>query len=90
MSLLLDQGRVRVDLEPVYHYFRVDSSHVFVRPSEAIMVLLEELDECKAEFGAKVRSNLDIVVRVVGIDADTIEFVYARLIQLWMLSRGRL
>ena len=43
---------VGVDLEPVYRYFRVNSGHVFVRPSEVIMVLLEELDECKAEFRA--------------------------------------
>ena len=39
---------VKVDLEPMYYYVKVDSGHVFVRPSEAIVVLLEELDECKA------------------------------------------
>ena len=47
-SLLLDRGMVRVNLELVYRYFRVDSDHIFVRTSEAIVVLLEELDECKA------------------------------------------
>ena len=57
---------VRVNLEPVYRYFKVDSGHVFVRPSEAIVVLLEELDECKTEFGAEVGSNLDLVVQVMG------------------------
>ena len=68
---------VGVDLEPVYCYFRVDSSHVFVRPSEVIMVLLEELDECKVESRAEACSNLDLVVWVVGMDAEIIEFIYA-------------
>ena len=54
------------------------------------MVLLEELDECKAEFGAEARSNLDLVVWVVGMDADIIKFIYARQIGLQMLSQGRL
>ena len=89
-SLLFDQGMVRVYLEPMHRYFRVDSSHVFVRPSEAIVVLLEELDECKVEFRAKVCSNLNFVVWVVGVDVDIIEFIYARLIRFWELSRGRL
>ena len=44
---------VEVDLEPMYRYFSVDSGHVFVRPSKAIVVLLEELNECKAKFRAK-------------------------------------
>ena len=73
---------VGVNLEPVYCYFRVDSGHVFVRPSEEIVVLLEELDEYKVEFRDEACSNLDLVVRVVGMDADIIEFVYACLIQL--------
>ena len=47
-SLLLDRGMVGVNLEPMYRYFRVDSGHVLVRPSKAIVVLLEKLDECKA------------------------------------------
>ena len=59
-------------------------------PSEAIIVLLEELDECKVEFGAEACSNLDLVVWVIGMSADIVEFVYAWLIQLWMLSQGRL
>ena len=46
-SLLLDRGMVRVNLEPVYHNFRVNSGHVLVGPSEAIMVLLEELVSAK-------------------------------------------
>ena len=59
-----------------------------MRPSEAIVVLLEELDECKAEFGAEAHSNLDLVVRVIGMNADIIEFVYARLIWLQLLNIG--
>ena len=43
-SLLFDREMVGIDLEPVYYYFRVDSSHVFVRPSKEIVVLLKELD----------------------------------------------
>ena len=81
---------VGVDLELVYYYFRVNSSYAFVRPSEAIVVLLEELDECKMEFKAEACSNLDLVVWVVGMDADIIEFIYAWLIGLQMLSQGRL
>ena len=81
---------VGVNLEPMYRYFRVNSGHVFVRPSEAIMVLLEELDECKTEFRAEACSNLDLMVWVVRMDVNIIEFVYAQLIGLWMLSQGRL
>ena len=76
---------VGIDLESMYCYLLVNSSHVLVGPSEAIMVLLEELDECKAEFGAEARSNLDLVVRVIGINTDIIEFIYAQLIRLQML-----
>ena len=68
---------VGVDLESVHCYVRINSCHVLVGPSKAIVVLLEELDECKAEFGVEVRSNLDLVVRVIGMNADIIEFVYA-------------
>ena len=81
---------VGVDLELVYGYFRINSGHVFVRPSEAIMVLLEELNECTVEFRAEACSNLDLVVWVVGMDADIIEFIYAWLIGLQMLNQGRL
>ena len=44
------------------------------------MVLLEELDECKAEFEVEACPNLDLVVWVVGVDADIVEFIYAQLI----------
>ena len=43
-------------------------------------MLLEELDECEAEFRAEVRSNLDLVVRVIGMYTDIVDFIYARLI----------
>ena len=46
-SHLFDWRMVRVDLESVHYYVWVDSSHVLVEPSKAIVVLLEELDECK-------------------------------------------
>ena len=81
---------VRVDLELMYCYVKIDFGHVFVRPSKAVMVLFEELDECKVEFGAEACSNLDLVVRVVRMDVEIIEFVYAWLILLQMLSWGRL
>ena len=58
--------------------------------SKSIVVLLEELDECKLELCLEACCNLDLVVRIIGMDADIVEFVYARLIQLGMLSRGRL
>ena len=43
---------VGVDMESVHCYLWIDSSHVLVGPSKAIVVLLEELDECEAEFEA--------------------------------------
>ena len=47
MLLLFNWRMVKVDLEPVYYYVRVDTSHVFVRPNKVFVVLFEELDECK-------------------------------------------
>ena len=86
----LTGGWSGVDLESVYYYVWVNSCHVLVGPSKAIVVLLEELDECKAEFRAEVCSNLDFMVQIVGMDADIIEFVYARLVRLQMLIRSSL
>ena len=60
--LLFDWTMVRVNLESMHCYVWVDSCHVLVGPSEAIVVLLEELYECKAEFGAEACSNLDLMV----------------------------
>ena len=88
--LLFYWRMVRVDLEPVHCYVGVDSCHVLVGPSKAIVVPLEELDECESELEAEASPNLDFVVRIVGMDADVIEFIYAWLIRLGMLSRGRL
>ena len=59
-------------------------------PSEAIVVLLEELDECQTEFQMEACSNLDFVIRVVRMDADFVEFIYPRLVRLRVLNRGRL
>ena len=89
-SLLFDWRVVGVDLEFVYCYVQIDSCHVLVGPSEAIVALLEELDECQTEFQMEVCSNLDFVVWVVRMDADFVEFIYPRLIRLRVLNRGRL
>ena len=51
-------------------------------PSKAIVVLSEECDECKPELCTKACPNLDFVVRIVGMDADVIEFIYARFVRL--------
>ena len=66
---------VGVDLESVHGYVWVDSCHVLMGPSKAILVLLEELDECEPELCTEVCPDLDFVVRIVGIDADVIEFI---------------
>ena len=54
------------------------------------MVLREEFDECEQELCTEACPDLDFVVRIVGMNADVVEFIYARLIRLWMLSRSRL
>jgi len=77
---------VKVDLESMYCYLWVNYSHVLVEPNEAIVVLFKELDEYKAEFGAEACSNLDLVVRVIGMNVDTVKFIYAWLVWLWILS----
>ena len=41
------------------------------------MVPLEELDEYESELGAKACPNLDFVVRIMGVNTDVVEFVYA-------------
>ena len=89
-SLLFDWRLVGVNLESVYYYVWVDSSYVLVGPSKAIMVLLEELDECEPELCTEACPNLDFVVRIVGMDANVVEFIYARLVRLRMLIRSRL
>ena len=71
-----------VELEPVYCYVRVDSSHVFVRPSKAIVVLFEELDECEVHLIAETCSDLDFVIWKVKMDANIIKLIYAQLIRL--------
>ena len=81
---------VGVDLESMHYYVWIDSCHVLVGPSKAIVVLREELDECEPELYTEACPNLDFVVRIVGMDANIIEFIYAQLIRLGMLSWGRL
>ena len=90
MSLLLDWRMVGVGLESVYCYVWVDSCHVLVGPRKAIVVLREELNEYEPELCAESCPDLDFVVRIVGVDADVIEFIYARLVRLRMLIRSRL
>ena len=71
---------VGVDLEPVHYYFRVDSSHVFVRPSEVIMVLFEKIDKSSTELGAKACSYLEFVIEIVRMDTNFIQLVDAWLV----------
>ena len=54
------------------------------------MVLLEELDECELELCVEACPNLDFVVWIMGVDTDVVEFIYAQLIWLRMLSQGTL
>ena len=64
---------VGVDLESVHCYVWIDSCHVLVGPSKAIVMLLEELDECELELCAEACSNLDFVVRIIVLDTDVVE-----------------
>ena len=84
-SLLLDWLMVGVDLEYVDRYVWIDSCHVLVGPGEAIVVLCEEFDECEPELYTEACPSLDFIVRIVRIDTDVVDFIYARLVQLWML-----
>ena len=66
---------VGVYLESVYCYVWVDSCHFLVGPGKAIVVLSEECDECEPELCAETCPYLDLVVRIVGMDADVVEFI---------------
>ena len=79
-SLLLDWLMVGVDLEYVDRYVWIDSCHVLVGLGEAIVVLCEEFDECEPELYTEACPDLDFVLRIVGMDVDIVEFVYAWLI----------
>ena len=71
-------------------YVWVNSCHVLVGPSKAIVVLLEELDEYELELCAEACPNFEFVVRIVGMYADIVKFFYARLVRLRMLIWSRL
>ena len=71
-------------------YVRVDTRHVLVGPGKAIVVLSEECDECEPELCAETCPDLDLVVWIVRVDADVVEFIYARLVRLQMLIQSRL
>ena len=60
--LLFDWRMVGVDLESVHCYVWVDSYHVLVGRSKAIVVLHEELNECEPELCTEACPNLDFVV----------------------------
>ena len=68
---------VGVNLEPMNYYVWVYTNHVLVGLSKAIVVLLEELNECEPKLYAEAFPNLDLVVRIIGMDVDVVEFVYA-------------
>ena len=59
-------------------------------PCKAIVVLREELDKCESELCTEACPDLDFVVQIVGMYADVVEFIYARLVRLWMLIRSSL
>lgn len=44
------------------HHLWVNPSHVGVRPSKIVMMLLEEVDEYKAEVGSELSANLELMV----------------------------
>ena len=50
------------------------------------MLLLEEVDECKAEVGSELSTDLDLVVWEVQKDGDVIKLVYVQLIWICMFS----
>ena len=62
MSLLLDRRMVGIDLELVNHNIWADASHVLVGPDEAVMMLLKELVESKAEVELELGANLNFVI----------------------------
>ena len=66
---------IGVDLESVHCYVWFDSCHVLVRPGKAIMVLSEECDEYEPELCAETCPDLDLVVRIVRMDADVVKFI---------------
>ena len=60
--VLLDGLMVRVYMELMNHHFWVDPSHISMCPSEAVMMLLEELDECRAKVGFESSTNLNFMI----------------------------
>ena len=59
-------------------------------PSKAIVVLNEECDECEPELYTETCPDLDLVVRIVRMDADVVKFIYAWLVRLRVCLRSRL
>ena len=87
---MLDWWMVRVDLESVHRYVWIDSCHVLVGPGETTVVLHQELDEYEPELCAESRPDLDFVVRIVGVDANVVEFIYSWFVRLRRCIRSKL
>ena len=71
-SFLLNRRVVRIDLELVNHNIWADASHVLVRQSEVVVMLLKELDESKAEVEPELGANLNFVIWKIRMNADII------------------
>ena len=63
VSLLLHGWMVWVYLESIKHHLLVNSSNFGVRPGEAIMVLLKEVDEVLTKVWLQMSSDLNLVVQ---------------------------
>ena len=46
-------------------------------PSKAVVMLLEELNECKGKFEVEMCTNLDLEIWEVGMNANIIKLIYA-------------
>ena len=46
-----------------------------MRPGKAIVVLSEECDECELELCDETCPDLDLVVRIIRMDADVVKFI---------------
>ena len=68
---------VGIELELVNHKIWANTSHVFVGLGKAVIVLLEELDECKAKVESELSANLNLMIWKVWMDGDIIQLIYA-------------
>ena len=61
-----------------------------MRPSEVIMVLLEEVDEVLTEVWLQMCSDLHLMVWQVEMDGNLIEFLHDKLVQIRVAYWSRL